>query len=113
MVVQLDRGGGDAVGVVALGGGAMFGLRARDKDADADAVCPSTMCTDPEAVRLSSEAGSAATPTNVLFISGGAAIAGGLVLWLLGAPPRSFGELARKAPRVDATTVGLSLSGAF
>jgi hypothetical protein len=71
------------VGLVGIGLGAVFGLRASSKLSDAKSHCTSypNVC-DQGAKDPDSQAKSAATLSTVFFIVGGAAVATGAVLWL-------------------------------
>jgi hypothetical protein len=70
-------------GVVALGVGVVFGLRAISKNHDAASRCPaSPRCADPEGVTLTDEAKSAATISTIAFVAGGVLAAGGVTLFL-------------------------------
>lgn len=100
-----------AVGVVAIAGGAVFGAKGSSKQSAADALCPGTECTDPDAVELNRDARSAATRANILFVGGGLAVAGGVALWFLGAPTTD-GDVAIRA-HVGTDLVGISFSGGF
>jgi hypothetical protein len=86
-IVALGVGG---AGVVALGVGAGFGLKAVSKNKDAEQLCPaSPRCDDPRGVTLTEDAKRAATISTISFIAGGALIAGGVVLYLTGGPTKS------------------------
>jgi hypothetical protein len=102
-----------AVGVVALAGGAAFGLKANSTQADADDICPSSECTDPEAIRLNDDAKSAATKANIFLIGGGVAVGTGIALWFLGAPKPHQSEETSVRPHVGPNLVGISIAGAF
>lgn len=68
-------------GVVALGMGTVFGLRASSQWSDVEARCPNAKCTDPSGP---SDVDSARTSGNVstgLFIAGAALLGGGAFLW--------------------------------
>ena len=72
-----------AAGVVSLGIGAVFGLGASSKWSDAKSKCSAYPygCSQ-ESLDDRSSAESKASVATVLFIVGGAAVAGGAVLWL-------------------------------
>jgi hypothetical protein len=95
-----------AVGVAALAGGIVFGLKSKSLASDSDDICPTDVCDDPEGLRLNRDARSAATKANIFLIGGGVAVAGGVVLWVLGGPKSV-------APVADADTVGLVWKGEF
>ena len=89
-LIGLIAGG---AGIVALGAGAFFGLKAKSTYNDALAQCnPSKQC-DQRGLDLGSDATSQATISTVAFVAGGALLAGGAVLYLT-------------APRGTAVSVG-------
>ena len=71
-----------AAGVVGVGIGTFFGLRAFSKYGDAKDLCPETNCTSAEGPALTDEARNAATAANIAFGVGLVALAGGAVLYL-------------------------------
>lgn len=75
-----------AVGVVGLGLGTIFGIRAADKNSESKSGnhCgfPGKNDCDDTGVDLRDEAKSAATISTVSFVAGGVLAAGGVVLWL-------------------------------
>ncbi|HUQ06626.1 MAG TPA: tetratricopeptide repeat protein [Kofleriaceae bacterium] len=95
-----------AVGVAAIAGGVVFGLKAKGLASDSDAICPTDVCDDPEGLRLNKDARSAASKANIFLIGGGVAVAGGVVLWVIGGP-------TSVAPMADRDTVGLVFTGGF
>jgi hypothetical protein len=101
-----------AVGVVALGVGTYFGLHGNDLESQSDKLCAGTACTDPKAVDLNDQARSAALKANIALVGGGAAIAGAVVLWLVGAPKVAH-EGVTLAPIAGDHGVGLALCGAL
>jgi serine/threonine-protein kinase len=71
------------VGIVGVGVGSFFGLRAISKNDEAERECPrGRQCDTQEGVDLTDEADKAATISNVAFGLSAAALAGGLVLYL-------------------------------
>jgi hypothetical protein len=103
--------GSAGIGLVALGIGTYFGVRAITLDNAADELCPSpdNVCDDARGRSYEDDANSAASLANVFLIGGGVFAATGLVLWLT-APSAS--EPAASL-RVDGRTLGLQLTGAF
>jgi hypothetical protein len=75
-----------AVGVAILGVGAYFGLTAISKWNDSNKQCPGSPCDSAEGVSLSHDAKQAATISDVTFGVGVAALAVGVVLFVIGAP---------------------------
>ncbi|HVU03467.1 MAG TPA: hypothetical protein VHE30_17025 [Polyangiaceae bacterium] len=70
------------LGVVTLGVGGYFGLRAISKNQDAKTHCDGTVCRDPEGESLSDSANRAARLANVFVIGGGILAVGGVALYL-------------------------------
>jgi hypothetical protein len=104
------------VGLVGLGLGTIFGLRAQSKKSDADNSCDGAGCTNQQGVDSMDAAHSAATVSTVTFAIGGAAMAGAVLL-LLTAP--SAPEPAQAAepgslhlvPALGPQSAGLTLTG--
>ena len=73
-----------ATGLVALGVGAYFGVRALSKDSQADDLCGPNPpeCSSSEGVALANQANTAATFANVFLFGGGALLVTGAVLYL-------------------------------
>ncbi len=111
--------GAAAVGVVAIAGGVVFGMKATSTQADADAICPGTVCNDDEGLRLNDDAQSAAGTANLLWIGGGVAVGAGVALWILGAPRATVGGedgddgAVSFTPHVGPDLVGLTVRGGF
>jgi serine/threonine-protein kinase len=80
-------------GVVALGLGTYFGLRAMAKKSDSDRECPAGQCNSMDGVTFSQQAQSAATLSNVFVISGAALLVGGAVVYFT-APSEESPHLA-------------------
>ena len=107
-------------GIVALGAGAFFGLKARSTYDDALAQCnPAHQCQQ-QGLDLADDATSQATISTIAFVAGGVMLAGGAVLYLTAprgapttgaAPPRSTGNMhvSLGGPGL----AGMSLGGAF
>jgi hypothetical protein len=100
------------VGLAALGGGIFYGLKANDREAAADALCSTSVCDDPDGIRLNEEAQDAASTSNLLLIGGGVAVVAGAVLWFVGAPASGGAQVAVR-PRLSADQVGLTITGGF
>jgi hypothetical protein len=73
-----------AAGVIGIGIGAFFGLRAMSKqdESNKNGHCDAADTCDPEGLALRSEAITAATVSTIGFIAGGVALAGGVTLFL-------------------------------
>jgi hypothetical protein len=101
------------LGVVGVGVGAVFGLKAQssNKQSKADGHCDANGC-DPVGKGLRNDAFSAARVSTALFIAGGALVAGGVTLYLIGGPKRESAALAL-TPNASAAGAGLWLHGGF
>ena len=107
--------GGGILGLAVVGAGLYFGLDARSKEEDADALCPGTTCTGDnaqEALRLNDEAQTAAGRANVLYIGGGVVMVASIGLWFLGAPSASSSGVS-VAPIATKTTSGFVVRWRF
>ncbi|HTL31880.1 MAG TPA: hypothetical protein VL326_02080 [Kofleriaceae bacterium] len=98
------------VGLVGVGLGVTFGLKARDLEDQANAICPAAACSDPNAVAINEDAQTHATRANIALIGGGVAVAGAVVLWFVGAPKATTESLSL-APAAHGT--GLAVVGRF
>lgn len=103
-----------AAGLVGIGIGSFFGLKAMQKNHDAKDLCPQNQCTSPDGVTLTDDARSAATASNIAFGIGGALLVGGVVLYFT-APKTEPGGAAslRLAPAVGPSAAGMTAWGAF
>jgi hypothetical protein len=98
-----------AVGVVGLGLGVGFGLKAASKWDDAKSRCtPYPNNCDAQSAHLADAAKSSATVSTIAFAVGVAGIAGGLVLWLT-APKHS----AERSASLDIGPGSVHLRGRF
>jgi serine/threonine-protein kinase len=75
-----------AAGVVGLGVGTYFGLHAISKWHDANAACPGTSGCSADAVTLAQDAKQSARAADLAIGLGAAAVAAGIVLYVVGAP---------------------------
>ncbi|MGK3965532.1 tetratricopeptide repeat protein [Sorangium sp. So ce118] len=99
-------------GVVGLGVGTFFGVKAISKNGDAEGYCKGgSTCEDRRGVTLTEEASSAATVSNIAFGVGAAAAVGGAVLYFVVAPRQT--SRVQVGPIVDARNVGLRVGGTF
>jgi serine/threonine-protein kinase len=70
-------------GLVGVGVGVYFGLKAADTDDEAERICPRTQpCDDMRGIDLTDDAQTQALVANVLYGVGGAAVIAGAVLYL-------------------------------
>jgi tetratricopeptide (TPR) repeat protein len=89
-VLALIAGG---VGVAGLGVGTVFGLKSKSKHDEAEKYCDGAECDDPRGMSAGEDAYAAGTLSTVFMVVGGAALAGGAVLWFT-APRRHEEPLA-------------------
>jgi serine/threonine-protein kinase len=97
-----------AVGVVGLGLGSYFGIRAASKNSDAHDACPDRECS-PANFKLHEAAQDAATLSNVFVIGGAALLGAGIVLYFT-APKKETPSVALRGLPGGAE---LSVSGAL
>jgi len=77
-IAAITAGG---IGVLGLGGGAFFGLKARSKKSTADKYCTGSDCTSQVGVDAGDDARSAGSISTVLVAVGAAGVATGVILW--------------------------------
>jgi serine/threonine-protein kinase len=97
------------VGVVALGVGSYFGLKALSNAKDARDICPKGLCNEAQGATAASDAHTQAKVSNVSFALGAAAVATGVVLYFT--LPTKHGTQMGMSPLFDPSTVGLALRG--
>lgn len=102
--------GAAAAGVIGVGLGSYFGLRAASSWSDAQAACISRRagaCSNRDAVDLSNSARSQATTATVSFIAGGVLLGAGITLFVLSRRPEATRSLSISVGR------DVSLNGTF
>jgi serine/threonine-protein kinase len=100
------------IGVVGLGVGSFFGVRAISRNSDAENHCPKgNLCDDNYGVDTTNKALKDARTSNILFVAGGVLAATGVVLFLTGGS--SHEEHVALAPVLGPNTAAASLSGRF
>lgn len=93
-------------GVIGIGLGSFFGLKAKSTLDDSNNHCRSDNHCDAEGVQGRDDAHSQATISTIAFIAGGAALAGGAVLYFTAPKSRTTVGLAPAAgPRAQGLTV--------
>jgi hypothetical protein len=101
------------VGLAAIGVGTGFGISALDKSHAAKAVCSRESCTDPQGVKLSHDAVTFATVSDVALGVGIVALGVGAYLFFTGntadPKPATVGIL----PVVGRDVAGLAVQGGF
>lgn len=76
-------------GIVVVGIGAAFGVRAIDSAKDANSRCTPDRCIDPKAIRSNDDAKSSALAADVLLVAGAVTAITGAVIFLLAPSDRS------------------------
>jgi len=105
-----------ALGIVSLGIGTYFGVKAISKNNDAKDVCPvANACHDPAGESLTKDAQSAATVSNVTIAVGAAFVVAGVVLYLTSAPKEKAESSARLElhPLLGRDLAGIGFGGSF
>jgi len=97
-------------GLVGVGLGTYFGLRAIDKEKKADEKCSPTLCQEQADYDNSDQAHSAATGSTISFIAGGALLAAGAVVFFT-APSKS--SSVGLSPVVGPGFAGLRIGGSL
>ncbi len=104
----LAVGGAGVVGVIA---GTVFGVRAIGLNNDSKGGCTPD-CTAP-ALASRNDARTAGDISTVAFVAGGALLAGGAAMFLVGRPRSTGAAGLRAAPLVSGRDLGMGLEGAF
>jgi hypothetical protein len=99
-------------GVVALGIGAYFGVRAWQKNDESSDHCDGDRCFSQTGVDLRDEARSAGNSSTVLSVAGGALLASGVTLVLL-SPAQAESSSLHASAVADSTRATLSVGGTF
>lgn len=99
-------------GVVGVGLGSYFGIRALAKNSDAETHCPNSgLCNDQKGLDLTEEAKDQATFSNIAFVAGGLLLGTGAVLYLTGG--RSDAERVALVPVLVPGAAGANVMGRF
>jgi len=103
------------IGILGVGTGSYFGLRARSKNNEAKEHCPnSPKCDDAYGPELTEQANQAAVLSNTAFGVGGTAlVAGGFLLLTAPSKARKSGLDLRFVPVAGAREVGAQVVGSF
>lgn len=99
-----------ALGVVGLGIGSAFGLKAIDNASEARDLCPGGVCTEERGEKLMDSARTRATVSNIVITAGAASLAAGIVVYLLGRPKKAE-QAVDVAPWLGHAQAGLSVQG--
>jgi hypothetical protein len=100
------------LGIVGLGVGSYFGVRAISKNSDAESYCPrGDKCDDPRGVTLTGQAKNAAVVSNITIVTGAAFVVAGIVLYLTSEPEKS--ARLELHPLLARNAAGIGLGGAF
>ncbi|HYP86947.1 MAG TPA: hypothetical protein VEQ59_02315 [Polyangiaceae bacterium] len=99
------------VGLVGVGVGSYFGIRAISKNSDAEQHCPrGALCDDQAGEELTNKAQSAARASNIAFAIGGGLVAVGAVVYLTGGHGR---EGVALVPQLAPGSAAGSIVGRF
>jgi hypothetical protein len=100
------------VGIIGVGLGSYFGIRAISKNSDAEPHCPKTgFCADQTGVDLTEKARENAAASNIAFAIGGGLVAAGAILYLTGGP--SERDRVALVPLLSPGAAAASVSGSF
>ena len=112
---RAERVNTKAAGIVGLAVGSVFGLQAKSKNDDAlqPANCPTSKLCNPSGLQLTDDAKSAATVSTVAFAAGGAALVGGVVLWLTAPKASTTVGVDHLVPVVGSSFSGVAMDGRF
>jgi serine/threonine-protein kinase len=99
-----------AVGVVGLGVGSVFGLKAISNASDAKDLCPDGACTEQRGESLMDSARHQARISNVAFAVGAAGLVAGIVVYVV-ARPKHPEQALGIAPWLGPEQAGLALRG--
>ncbi len=100
-----------ALGVVGLGIGSYFGVRAISKNSDAEKNCPSNDTCNADGVAFNKQAQNAAVASNITIAIGAAFVVTGVVLYLSSEPKRE--ARLELHPLVTRDLAGIGFGGAF
>lgn len=99
------------VGVIGVGFGTYFGLRAYSKNSDAKELCNGAACSDQRGVSLTDDARDAARLSNVAFGVGLTALVCGTVVFL--SAPSAKSTALSVTPAAGRRSAGLLVGGSF
>ena len=102
------------VGLIGVGLGSYFGIRAISQNSDAEQHCPkSPKCNDSIGPNLTDKAQSSASASNIAFAVGGVLLATGAVLYLTGGRSSSEEDRVALVPLFAPGAAAASISGRF
>ena len=103
-----------AVGLVGVGLGSFFGIRAISKNSDAEQHCPrGALCDDQQGEDLTNSAKDSARASNIAFAIGGGLVAVGAVVYLTGSRSKHDGEHLALVPQLSPGVAAGSIVGRF
>jgi tetratricopeptide (TPR) repeat protein len=105
-----------AAGVIGVGVGAVFGIKAMSSASTADDFCEGNACTSQRGVDAANQASSDASIANVGFIAGGLLLATGTVMFIFGGdeePESKRLGSVNVLPTIDPSELGVAVSGRF
>lgn len=105
-----------AAGVIGVGVGSVFGIKAMSSASTANDLCDGNACTTQRGVDAANDASSDASIANVGFIAGGLLLASGTVMFILGGdeePESKRMGSVNVLPAIDPSHLGLEVTGHF
>jgi hypothetical protein len=99
-----------AVGVVGLGVGSVFGIKAIKDASNSGDLCPNARCTEKRGETLMADARREANVSNVGFAVGAAGVAAAIVVYVLDKPAPNA-DSARLVPSFGTTHAGIAFEG--
>jgi hypothetical protein len=99
-----------AVGLVGLGVGSVFGVKAIHDASKAGDLCPNRRCTEQRGETLMSDARHEANVSNVAFGIGAAGVAAAIIVYVLERPSPEEGSL-HLVPALSLTGASCALEG--
>lgn len=101
-----------SVGLVGVGIGSFFGVRAISRNSDAEKHCPTSgLCNNQTGLDLTDDARKDAKISNIAFIAGGVLVATGTVLYLTGGSDKA--DRVALTPLVGPNLAAASVAGRF
>jgi serine/threonine-protein kinase len=100
------------VGVIGVGLGSYFGVRAISRNSDAEEHCPDNLCNR-EGLTLTDDADKDASFANIAFIAGGVLLTTGAVLFLTGGRSDASADRVALVPTVAPNLAAATLVGRF
>jgi hypothetical protein len=101
------------VGVAGVVVGSIFGVMAMGKESSSKTACPTSECSNPQAVSDNSDAKSSATVSTIGLIAGAALVAGGAAIYFTAPKKHPTSAAFHLAPAMGPGQIGFNLGGAW